>query len=340
MAAKFIQVFSNSGVDDNTPVPTVVVPLGGANFIALKDGMHLKKPVSSSSSIKIEEHARWTIPIFVAHTQVLDKMKFNLNKLPPHLLEKAKEAMGAPLPNDVRIFLLRGRSLDSSSKGTEIKAINPKTGKAETKLLAVVLKQKKVKIAIRQVQTRDESGNLGFHSKKSTDLKQLVDGMNGIWSQANVSFELVPSKPALLDDGAAIAKAMNLQAKTATLPAKININDFGDLFAKLKDPDADFTFFLVKDLGLRERGRPNAPIGDERGVADSDRGIALLSDDMTLATPAHEAGHLLGFHGRHSSTDPKSHRDRLLLMKEGGPDVGLGKIPFIDIVQTFNKGYK
>jgi hypothetical protein len=341
MAAKFIQLYSNVGVDDNTPIPTVIVPLDGFTLIGLKDGKGLQlKP--NKANITIDEFPPSFIPMMVSHTQDMSKKwAFNLNKLPPNLLEKAKEAMvGTPLPNDARIFGLQGDSLGGTSQGTEIKAIHPKTGAAVTKLLAVVLKQRKVKISIRPVQVRDGSGNIVFHSKNKFDVQELKESMNWIWAQANVSFELVSSQPVLIDDRAAIAKALNLQANTAPLPAKININDLGDLFAKEKDPNADFTFFLVNDLVTRERGRPNAPMTEPRGVADSDRGIALLADDMTWATPAHEAGHLLGFHGRHSAVDPKSHRDRLLLMKEGGPDVGPGKIPFIDIVQVFNKGYK
>jgi hypothetical protein len=243
-----------------------------------------------------------------------------------------------PLPNDARNFEIRGKALGGGPRGTEVNAVDER-GVPKATLIIVVLQQRKVKIAVRELQVLDDSGGKVFHAGRRFDIPKLVHNMNLIWApQANIVFDLVSSNPVLVDDEKAIAKAMGLKADRAKLPELVNTLDFDDMFAKLKEPKAEWTFFIVRRVVQRMHDHPNAAIEPALGATALDHGIVWLGADMDFSTMAHEAGHALG-HPGHTERDPK-HPDPRPLMNNGGPGIGVGKIFFRDVVQIFNKGYQ
>src|SRR5258707_702016 len=170
MPAKFRDIFANQGVDDDgVNTPTIIVPLHGSNIVALTGGKGIRPvPVGKSSNIKIAE---------------VNRAIFDFVRL-----------MGAepasPFSADTRIFEIDGRLPGES----DVKA-------GDAKLHVAVLKPRSVKIAIRPVQVRNDSGAIVLHAQVTFDIPKLVEMMNQIWTaQTNIVFELVSSDPILVDD--------------------------------------------------------------------------------------------------------------------------------------------
>jgi hypothetical protein len=300
MPAKFLEAFANHGVDETATPPGMIVPLKGSNMVALTGGDGLRPVLDAKiKHIKMTE---------------VDQAKFN------SLMADAEPA-ARPLPADARIF-----QIDGTLPGkTDVKA-------GHATLTVRVLKQRPVKIAVRPVQVRDKSGNVVFHAQRKFDIPKLVEAMNQIWTvQANVVFELVSADPILVADEVAVAKALDLKAERAPLPEVVNMVDFVEMFDGLKDQNAEMTFFLFGKVVDRPRGAKGQGVPVDGATIRSISPIAFISDLRTDSTMAHEAGHLLGYSGH---VDPPNARQ---LMNEGGPGVGLGKIPFNDVVQKFNR---
>jgi hypothetical protein len=258
-------------------------------------------PVGKSSNIRIAEVGRAILNVLT--------------------LFEDFEPAAVPLPADSRIFEIDGKLPGES----DVKAGN-------AKLHVVVLKGRLVKIAIRPVQVRDDNGQVVAHAEGKFDIPALVATMNQIWTvQSNVVFELVSADPILVADEVAIARAMDLKAERAKLPREVNMVDFAAMFDGFRDKKADFTFFLVHRVLDRKKGESGHGL-TVTGASSRLFPVSLIGDDMNVSTIAHEAGHLLGFKG-HSDTGPR------MLMNEGGPGVGLGKIP-LSWAKSFNAGIK
>ena len=126
-----------------------------------------------------------------------------------------------------------------------------------------------------------------------------------------------------------------------------DFNAFESMFKGHKHPKADFTIFLVGSILSRNpkapRERPTFPAGQ----TSPGGGFCLACDAMAhdlvresrhLGTIpgivlAHEAGHYMGVDNH--PTDNTG----VLLMVEGGPIVGYGKVPFERIIGLFNTHY-
>jgi hypothetical protein len=79
---------------------------------------------------------------------------------------------------------------------------------------------------------------LTYHCEKNYDAKALLNRVNAVWTpQANIVFALASSDPALLDDQAAIAKAVGSTSPKATVPPIIEFDDFSEMFQKLRDKE-------------------------------------------------------------------------------------------------------
>ena len=125
--------------------------------------------------------------------------------------------------------------------------------------------------------------------------------MNEIWApQAKVLIDLVPSKPALIDDpdqiardlGAFEADGFTPDTKQGVFPARIPMltDSFAPVFLSYLGTDpvknTDFTLFVVHAI--------NAGRGHTFGITDSSHKFALVSDDADARQWAHELGHFLG----------------------------------------------
>jgi hypothetical protein len=301
MPAKFLEALANHGVDETATPPGMIVSLHGSNMVALTGGDGLR-PVLDAK---------------IKHIKIIEVNQgiFNVSSL----MSDAERA-AVPLPADARIFQIDGHLPGK----TDVIA-------GHARLTVRILKQRLVKIAIRPVQVRDKNGNVVFHAQRKFDIPKLVEAMNQIWTvQANVVFKLVSADPILVADEVAIAKAMDLKAGRAPLPEVVNMVDFVKMFDGFKDQNAEMTFFLFGQVADRPRGAKGQGVPVDGATIRSISPIAFISDLRTNSTIAHEAGHLLGYSGH---ADPPNARQ---LMNEGGPGVGLGKIPFKD-VEKFNR---
>jgi hypothetical protein len=321
MPAKFQEVFANFGVDEEMTPTRVIVPLKGANMVAVTGGSDLKVlPAKGSRGVRLKKLDQVVVPPILAQNEFLSVAKTSTR----------------PLPRDAQIFEVFGDQLVGYD-GVKLEAW--RGNKVEATARAVVLQKRTVKIAMREVMYRDSSGALSRHSNVQHDVPKLLKTMNLIWQpQANIVFEHVNGDPVKFEDGAAIAKAIGSTAQSVPLPEKVNIDEFAEMFKERKAKGADFTLFFVKEAIKRQRGRPGAAIDPARGWAHTEFGFALIGDNAGVSTPAHEAGHLLGYNG-HTSAEVAAVK-KWLLMNIGGPSTGIGKVPFGDAVGIFNTEYR
>ncbi|HSZ80389.1 MAG TPA: hypothetical protein VK775_23490 [Chthoniobacterales bacterium] len=298
MATRFMEVLPNMGVDDHVgPIPQMIVPLRGTNHILLIDGEGLAVQAES-----------------------------------PHMLEitEVKNFVRKDLPKP-RMFRLRGRALPGKGgllvvarRGTTITA----------KLRVFVLENRIVRLAVRPLQTAPGV----FHAKVRPDPVAFVYEMNEIWApQANVLIDLVPSKPALIDDpdqiardlGAFEADGITPDTKKGVFQERIQMLTYGTLrsFAPVflsylgTDPvkNTDLTLFVVHAIA--------AYAGHTSGLTDVSYQFALVSEDANARTWAHELGHFLRGAPGESGVEGE-------LMVSGGEGE---KIPVQDAVQVFNR---
>jgi hypothetical protein len=298
MATRFIEVLPNMGVDDNVgPIPQMIVPLRGTNHILLIDGEGL--------AVQAEN---------------------------PHMLEitEVKNFVRKDLPKP-RMFRLRGRALPGAG-GLLVVA---RRGTTVTATLRVfVLENRIVRLAVRPLQTAPGV----FHAKVRPDPVAFVYQMNEIWApQANVLIDLVPSKPALIDDpdqiardlGAFEADGITPDTKKGVFEERIrmltqgNFRSFAPVFLSYLGTDpvknTDLTLFVVHAIA--------AYAGHTSGLTDPSYKFALVSEDANARTWAHELGHFLRRAHGESGVEGE-------LMVSGGEGE---KIPVQDAVQVFNR---
>jgi len=157
--------------------------------------------------------------------------------------------------------------------------------------------------------------------------------MNEIWApQAKVLIDLVPSKPALIDDpdqiardlGAFEADGFTPDTKQGVFPARIPMltDSFAPVFLSYLGTDpvknTDLTLFVVHAIA--------AYAGHTTGLTDPSYKFALVSHDAPARDWAHELGHFLRRAHGESGVEGE-------LMVSGGEGE---KIPVQDAVQVFN----
>jgi hypothetical protein len=251
----------------------------------------------------------------------------------PHMLEitEVKNFVRKDLPKP-RMFRLRGRGLLLSKAGLLVVARRGTTVTAQLRVF--VLENRIVRLAVRPLQTAPGV----FHAKVLPDPVAFVYEMNEIWApQANVLIDLVPSKPALIDDpdqiardlGAFEADGFTPDTKKGVFQESIQMLTRGSLrsFAPVflsylgTDPvkNTDLTLFVVHAI--------SAYAGVTTGLTDPSYRFALVSDDADARVWAHELGHFLR----------RAHGESVVegeLMVSGAQGV---KIPVQDAVQDFNR---
>jgi hypothetical protein len=206
-------------------------------------------------------------------------------------------------------------------------------GKVQARLQVVALDKMVVKVAIRNVQVPGHDGRFVSHSKVPSKPDEERDNMHAVWSpQSNITFELVSSEPAIVDDRnastkAELAKSMGLKdPSTAVFPPEIEPLKFREFFKKMMVDQAHITFFVVDKLTGGRSGNMS-PLG-----------LGFIAGNHGATTFAHEAGHFLGGHVENGQWHDLGHtfnkdrdQDVRELMREGGAG---WKIPF-DLVKTF-----
>jgi hypothetical protein len=297
MVTRFIEVLPNYGVDDNSPIPEMIVPLRGTNHIFLIDGEGLDVKAESPQLLEITE---------------------------------VKNFVRKDLPKP-RMFRIKGRALPSTA-GLLVVARRGKTVTAQLRVF--VLENRIVRLAVRPLQTAPGV----FHAKVLPDPVAFVYEMNEIWApQANVLIDLVPSKPALIDDpdqiardlGAFEADGFTPDTKKGVFQESIQMLTRGSLrsFAPVflsylgTDPvkNTDLTLFVVHAI--------SAYAGVTTGLTDPSYRFALVSDDADARVWAHELGHFLR----------RAHGESVVegeLMVSGAQGV---KVPVQDAVQDLNR---
>jgi hypothetical protein len=297
----FRQVMPYKGVDEHIPTGNagIIVPLGGSNVVILADGSAHKVTSTVGRAVQVDE-------ITNPHTHPVWSMLVAVT------LSVEKLKAGA-----IRVFNIVGNSPVGIDVAM-VQATNTRTTRVEAMLKVLVLRQLLIKISIRPVQVLDDQKKVVNFTEAPTDAQNLLDQMNSIWEpQANIVFTLGRTDPALIDG--LLAKSQGADIQNPTMSAS---------FQSQKDRAADLTVFLVR----------RAFDGKDRvsGVTNAKEGFALIGDDRSTTTLAHEAGHFLGaldengkFSQRygHRGTDPE------LLMRDGGAG---WKIPF-SLVRDFNK---
>lgn len=280
--AQFKELFRCAGVDDvETPVG-VAVPFGGANYVALENpeayyGIRAEVP-RQQNGVLIEE---------MDGSEIRRKLNALQNELSqPGVDPQRAVALMPHLLSQPRYFKIQTRG-KIGFPGALVQA--KAKGKTVAQLKVVVLDTMKIKVAIRNVQIRDERGKVSFHSSRPVDAPTELNNMNAVWiPQANMVFELVSSQPALIDmnDKAtrdALIRGHSLKDPSIlTFPPVISPEKVREVFYKLMVPGAHITFFAVDKLAT-------GPNGTMHGS-----GMGFIAATHEQTTFAHEAGHFLG----------------------------------------------
>lgn len=300
----FRQVLAYCGVDEHTATGNVgiVVPLRGSNVVILADGPTLHVESTVRPAVQVEEITDpRTHPIW----SKLIAATLSFENL------KARA---------IRVFKVSANSLVGIDVA-KVVAKNDRPSRVEATLKVLVVKQKLIKISIRPTQVRDGPRNIVGFTNSNASAQSLLDQMNLVWEpQANIVFQLARTDPALIDGLSPTSAGADIQNSAMAASFKSN-----------KDPAADLTVFLVR------RAFDGAiPVS---GVTDAKAGFALIGDNRSETTLAHEAGHFLGAlneHGKFSQRYGHQGTDPDLLMRDGGAG---RKIPY-GLVTDFNKGYR
>jgi len=308
MSAEFGEVFANSGFDSQTPTggPGIMIPQNGVRLVILDGGRDLKVAPTMKAMVSVDE-----VKEQQRHQAITDA---------PYPASNSDKTSALALLKSRTLRLFKLTANTHLGFGAKVEAVNPTKKNPDAALKVVVLKERRVKIAIRTVQVRDEKGTPVNSSMNPGNAKALLDEMNAIWTpQANVVFELSKTDPVTIE-----------QLKPGQ-PADITNEALKAELISKKDPDAELTFFMVKRAIDRD--------SNDLGVVNSEAGICLISDDRSDSTMAHEAGHFLGSlneKGKFSMRYGHQGKDANLLMRAGGAG---RKIPF-GLVTDFNKGYR
>ena len=341
---RFWELFRCIGVDDEAqPFPGMVVPFGGSNIVVLDTEGKDLRVASDHQGITIEEFDGTAL-----RRQLIEK-NIELSQLDVDPLYR--EAM---MPTSMfwytkpRFFRIHGKKGQIGFPGAEVKAFQGRSVAAT--LRVVVLKPMPVKIAIRNVTVPDPQGSIVFHSRKPCDPDKERARMNTVWvPQTNITFDLVPSDPALIDvrdrtTRETLAKGFGLKdPANAVVAPELDPRKMTETFKKLKVGQADVTFFLVDRIKMGTEN-PN-------GVMFSEHGFAVIAGSHGETTFAHEVGHFLGGEVKKGQWDGRDHdvvderrykkgspelkraqdQNLRLLMRDGGAS---WKIPF-DLAKQF-----
>jgi hypothetical protein len=225
-----------------------------------------------------------------------------------------------------RYFRIHGRAI-VGSPGAIVKADPvPVRGRRAPSIGAsldvLCLASMTIKVAIRNVQARDDQANVRYHARLPCNPKVEIDNMNAVWTpQTNIKFELVSSADLLIDHNDAatreeLRKAYGMKETSTVTFSPMSVlptEKLWDLFAKHRVAGAHITFFLVH--GINSAGEI------AMGVMNSTLGTSFIAGTHAPTTFAHEAGHYLGRtleKGVWTGHEHHDEREVRLLMKRGG----------------------
>ena len=324
--ARFFEVFRCVGVDEDANPPAMLLAPHQSRLVALADGDGFSvKP--RHSAIKVTE-------ILDPQALIAIRNDFHNTLMQPGVDEKLRSGF---MPDIVfssrgptRYFSVEGGALvgppatfiDAKSKG--------RSTKDDTMLQVVVVKEKKIKLAIRnlQVAASDTGTALVNHANKPSVPEKDVASMNAVWTpQANIVFDLVSSDPLVIDDRLEairkeLSKAFGL--KDGTIPEVGEViapHKLVDMIVSRNKTSAEFTIIVA-----RKAIDSSNDVTD--GITIPSGGFAVVTDHRDLTTMAHEAGHYIG--GRASKSgwvdEPDWTTNNIRLLMRG---LGAGfKIPF------------
>jgi hypothetical protein len=307
MPASFREVLPNSGVDEHTATGKagIIVPLKGSNVVMLQDGPDLKVDTTFKPMLAVDE---------IKDSHYFASLAGTLS--PGNSIDMAY-ILAMLKSRAMRIFKITGNALVGLDKAT-VRATGSKKAGPDPTLKVIVLRERPVTVAIRQVQVRDDNSKWVDYGRK-VNAQSLVDRMNAIWKpQANVTFTLSKADSVQVDTLRPNSAGAEIQNKYL----------HADLMGH-KDPKANLTFFMVK------RAYDGGKVVG--GVTDAEAGYTIIGDDRDDVTLAHEAGHYLGAvdeHGKfgHRYGHPGKGDE---LMREGATGA---RIPF-GSATDFNQGY-
>jgi hypothetical protein len=231
-----------------------------------------------------------------------------------------------------RYFNVFGRGLVGPPAVT-IVAKSPKSNKDDTSLRVVVLKDKHIKLGIRNLKVPDGNGAMVEHATKPSAPEKDVAAINAIWTpQANIIFDLVNKDPLFLDDTdektqQELAKALGTTpGYVPKIGEIVDPNKLVNMIASRNKTEADFTIIVVRkavDLAKSVVNGITIPAGR----------FAMVTDLRDMTTMAHEAGHFIGGHGGQAGWVDEPDwwgADSRMLMRGGGAGF---KIPFDFAIQ-------
>jgi hypothetical protein len=222
--AKFYEVYRCVGVDEAANPPAVLLGFNRTVLVALADG--------DGFTVK-SRHPN------VMVTEVTDPRELIARRNDRHkaLMQPGVDPkLRAALTPDIvisrrgptRYFIVYGKGLVGPPP-TFIEAISGgRSTKDDAKLQVVVVEEKAIKLAIRNLRVFDaDAGGLVDHAKQPSDPSDDTVAMNAVWTpQANIVFNLVSADPLVIDERDAetqkeLSQAFGLRSGLSRISAKL-----------------------------------------------------------------------------------------------------------------------
>jgi hypothetical protein len=195
-----------------------------------------------------------------------------------------------------------------------------KSKKDDATLQVVVVKEKPIKLGIRNLQVFDGGNGFVNHAKTPSVPDKDVSSINAVWTpQANIAFKLVSSDPLIIDERdpdtqKELVAAYGLKAgSVAQIGEVISPHKLVNVFTKRNKTTAEFTIIVVRKAIDSAKNVVN-------GLTIPEGAFAVVTDLRELTTMAHEAGHYIGGHDSKGGwvDEPDWQTDNTRLLMRGG----------------------
>jgi hypothetical protein len=323
--ARFFEVFRCQGVDELANPPAMVVGFGKTSVVALADGEGFSVK-SRHAGVRVTELLD-PRPLLTIRNDIHNMLmqpgvdRQVREELTPDLIISARGA--------TRYFNVFGHGL----VGPPATAIDAKSGGkskgGDATIRVVVVKEKTIKLAIRNLKVSDgrSGGGLVDHATRPSVPAIDVATMNIVWTpQSNITFDLVSSDPLVIDDRLEptrneLRKALGLRPDSVPqIGEVIEPSKLVDVIKARNQTSAEFTIIVVGRAIDSDKGNVN-------GITIPAGAFAVVTDFREFNTMAHETGHYIGGHATKNGWEDQHHNttDIRMLMRGGG--AGL-RIPF------------
>jgi hypothetical protein len=269
--AAFKEVWPNRGVDDTAKVPGMVVPLGGRNYVRLRDGQGLVLEYDGKALAVRELQSKQRRGAIEAIAKEAKRHDDPTIEKAEDEAERERELLSQLSASGDRLFAVSDRRKRRGLR--PIRALDPRSKLEQAKMQVSVHEPMKLTLAFNFV--KDGEGNK-LTTRNTSQVKQWLEVLNGIFApQTNIG----------------LVATVNREIVVPGLAAPVTDTNW-PVVSKVRSTQAQLNIFLVgKWLSQGTHDDPNGSyFRDTKDAVVDDRATVQLM----LQTLSHEIGHHLG----------------------------------------------